>query len=135
MREYDVVGMSCAACSARVERAVRGLDGVSYCSVNLLTGTMRVEGLDDESVIAAVTAAGYAAFVKNAAESNANKSDAAKREIKRLLMRAVSSIFILLPLMYISMGYVMWNFPLPSLISQSPITVALIRVDPNSTPK
>ncbi len=120
--------MSCAACSARVEKAVRSLDGVTYCSVNLLTNSMSVEGADDSSVIAAVEAAGYGASLKGGNGRVESKSDGTGGEIKRLVLRMIASLVILLPLMYVSMGHVMWNFPLPRGLADNPLALGLIQL-------
>jgi len=129
MKQYNVSGMSCAACSARVEKAVLGVEGVTYCSVNLLTNSMNVEGADEASVIAAVEAAGYGASVKgkNAVNTPDPELEAGK-EKRNLITRLISSLAILLPLMYISMGYVMWDFPLPTGITKNPLAIALIEL-------
>lgn len=118
-RKFKVRGMSCAACSARVNKAVSSLAGVERCEVNLLLGEMSVVGnIDDSTVISAVEKAGYGASVYednfDMAEDDIEKSS--KAEIKSLIIRlSVSGVFLLL-LMYISMGYAMWNFPLPSIL-------------------
>ncbi len=126
MKNYNVTGMSCAACSARVERAVSSLEGVDSCTVNLLTATMQLGGtVSDEAVIAAVEAAGYGAFPKGAKKGkNVNKTSQ-NSESNGVLARLIASIIILIPLMYLSMGYVMWGAPLPELLAENPITVAL----------
>ncbi len=119
--------MSCAACSARVERAVRGVDGVSSCAVNLLTNSMSVEGGDEGAIIAAVRAAGYGASPKGAkVTANDDELDRAAREEKRkMITRLVASLAFLLPLMYVSMGHVMWGWPLPFSMGEYPLTIAL----------
>ena len=132
MRKYDVFGMSCAACSARVERAVSSVDGVVECSVNLLTGSMTVEGnFDDATVISAVKNAGYSATVKDAKSAkrreNANK-DLQIKEEKVIILRLVTSIVLLIPLMYLSMGYTMWGFPLPAFLADCPMAVAALQL-------
>ncbi len=107
MKEYDVRGMSCAACSARVEKAVSALDGVSACSVNLLTNSMMVEGMvDSATVTAAVERAGYSASEKSSDHKNDSSSDESfrDRETPRVIRRLVASLVFLLPLMYVSMG-------------------------------
>ena len=118
MKQYDVTGMMCAACSARVEKAVNGVPGVTSCSVNLLTNSMGVEGnATDEQIIGAVVAAGYGASLKQT-ESN-GQSDAASpqadeplkdKETPLLAKRLVASLIFLLPLMYFSMGHSMWKW-------------------------
>ncbi len=129
MRQFSVSGMSCAACSARVEKAVSQTEGVSLCSVNLLTNSMTVEGsATDEAIIAAVTAAGYGASVKTA-ETNKNvNNNSHNKEFKGVLNRLITSIVLLVPLMYLSMGYVMWGAPLPEFLESSPIAVAIIQL-------
>ena len=129
MRQFSVSGMSCAACSARVEKAVSATEGVSLCSVNLLTNSMTVEGsASDEAIIAAVTAAGYGATVKGA-ESNENvNNNSHNKEFKGVLSRLIASIVLLVPLMYFSMGYVMWGAPLPKMLESNPVFVAIIQL-------
>ena len=129
MRQFSVSGMSCAACSARVEKAVSATEGVSLCSVNLLTNSMTVEGsASDEAIIAAVTAAGYGATVKGA-ESNENvNNNSHNKEFKGVLNRLIASIVLLVPLMYFSMGYVMWGAPLPKMLESNPVFVAIIQL-------
>ena len=123
--------MSCAACSARVEKAVQSVDGVEVCSVNLLTNSMSVSGdASDEAIIAAVTNAGYGASIKGADTSGKrSSSDAlADRETPRLFRRLILSLTLLIPLMYLSMGYVMWGFPLPELLGKSPLAISVIQL-------
>ena len=129
MRQFSVSGMSCAACSARVEKAVSQTEGVSLCSVNLLTNSMTVEGsATDEAIIAAVTAAGYGASVKTA-ETNKNvNNNSHNKDFKGVLNRLIASIAMLVPLMYFSMGYVMWGAPLPEFLASNPIAVAIIQL-------
>ncbi len=120
MKQFNVTGMSCAACSARVEKAVGAVPGVSACSVSLLTNSMGVEGsADDRSIIAAVEAAGYWASVKGAekAASSADEDALADRETPVLKKRLVSSIGFLAVLMYISMGHSMLGWPLPDFLA------------------
>lgn len=122
MRKYKVTGMSCAACSARVERAVSNLEGVSICSVNLLTGTLSVDGvISDEEITSAVEGAGY-----GIGDVGGIKTD--NGETRSILVRLIASAILLLPLMYVSMGHVMWDFPLPDFIAESPLAVALIEM-------
>ena len=129
MKSYNVTGMSCAACSARVERAVSNVDGVSACSVNLLTNSMTVEGdVTDEIIIAAVEAAGYGARAKNdELPKNAN-NNSQNNEEKQILRRLIASVSLLIPLMYLSMGHVMWGWWLPSFLSDNAISIALIQM-------
>ncbi|MBQ5816066.1 MAG: heavy-metal-associated domain-containing protein, partial [Oscillospiraceae bacterium] len=120
MKEFNVSGMSCAACSARVEKAVSSLEGVDACSVNLLTNSMTVEGSAPvENIIAAVENAGYGAELKGSKNGSAKGKNADKQKDFTLVLRLVSSIFFLLLLMYLSMGYSMLNLPLPSFLSES----------------
>ncbi|MBQ7760921.1 MAG: heavy metal translocating P-type ATPase [Clostridia bacterium] len=123
MKTFEITGMSCASCVARVESAVKGLDGVSVCQVNLLTNSMAVEGgaLDSE-IIKAVKDAGYGAKIKE--ENDENKES--KEATKLLKILLVSALF-LLPLMYLSMGYVMWSFPLPSFLSGNYVAIGIIQ--------
>ena len=129
MKKYNVTGMSCAACSARVEKAVSALDNVKTCSVSLLTNSMIVDGdASDGEIIAAVMSAGYGASPQ---DKKARGSDAAlsqSREIRALRNRLITSLIFLVALMYISMGHVMWSFPLPSLIASSPAAIAIMQM-------
>ncbi len=129
MEQYNVTGMSCAACSARVEKAVKAVSGVTECSVNLLTNSMNVEGsaaCDD--IIAAVSAAGYGASKKGSKAVKTNAEELAFAEMPRLLGRLISSAVFLALLMYISMGHVMWGFPLPRFFEHNPIAVSLAQL-------
>ena len=127
MKQYDITGMSCAACSARVEKAVCALDGIESCSVNLLTNSMAVEGsVSEADIIAAVTAAGYGAAPKGAAKSShAGEEEAlADHETPVLKRRLVYSLGFLAVLMYISMGH-MVGLPQLPLLEKSPTAFAL----------
>lgn len=130
MERYDVGGMSCAACSARVEKAVSGVEGVTSCNVSLLTNSMAVEGsATADEIISAVEKAGYTAKAQNAAEKKNNKIKIEKpNEVKPLLQRFVISLILLLILMYFSMGHVMWGFPLPSFFTHNHIAIALVQL-------
>ena len=133
MKQYNVTGMSCAACSARVEKAVNGVDGVTACSVSLLTNSMGVEGTaNDEAIIAAVTAAGYGASVKGApaaAQSASDSEDALKdRETPVLKRRLFSSLGFLAVLMYVSMGHAMWGWPRPAFFEGNYVAVGLVQM-------
>ena len=129
MEQYNITGMSCAACSARVEKAVSGVEGVSACSVNLLTNSMGVEGVaSPEAIIAAVEAAGYGASRKGAEKSasSAEGEDALRdRETPVLKRRLISSLGFLLVLMYLSMGHTMWGFPLPAFLAGDPVALGM----------
>lgn len=118
MKQYNVTGMSCAACSARVEKAVSALDGVTQCSVSLLTNSMAVEGTASEkSIIDAVEKAGYGASAKDGSTpASGEKEDAFKdTETPKLKRRLLLSVGFLIVLMYVSMGHSMWGWPLPLL--------------------
>ena len=123
MKKYNVSGMSCAACSARVEKAVRAVPGVKSCSVSLLTNSMTVEGGEEGLVISAVVAAGYGATPFENSKNYARGRD--NKEEKALLQRLLYSVILLAILMYISMGHLMWGAPLPSVIAKSPLLIAL----------
>ncbi len=120
MEQYNVTGMSCAACQARVEKAVSQVSGVDSCAVSLLTNSMGVSGTaSPEAIIKAVTDAGYGASLKsgNLSHNYADSSDELKDiETPLLLKRLVASLIFLIPLMYVSMGHMLWNWPLPSFI-------------------
>ncbi len=131
MKKYNVKGMSCAACSSRVERAVSSLLGVESCSVNLLTGKMSVDGVaTSEEIIAAVTKAGYeAALEEDAPKTKEKVNDSLHNSgIKSLIWRLALSFAALVPLMYLSMGFVMWGAPLPSVLRDNPMSIALIEM-------
>ena len=124
--------MSCAACSARVEKAVLKLDGVTSCSVSLLTNSMGVEGdVKPEEVIAAVESAGYGATLKGSQRKsdNSEKDDNLKdTETPALLKRLIASLVFLIVLMYFSMGHMMWGFPLPEFMENNHIAMGLIQL-------
>ena len=133
MEQYTVTGMSCAACSARVEKAVSGVKGVSSCSVSLLTNSMGVEGTASaEDIIAAVRAAGYDASPKDRQESSARKTadeDALRdRETPVLKKRLIASLGFLIVLMYVSMGHMMWGWPLPSFFNGNHVAMGLLQM-------
>ncbi|MBQ2956973.1 MAG: cadmium-translocating P-type ATPase [Clostridia bacterium] len=132
MKQFNVTGMSCAACSARVEKAVNQVKGVTSCSVSLLTNSMGVEGTaSDQEIIAAVTAAGYGASVKGASAQakTENPEDAlADRETPVLRRRLFTSLGFLAVLMYVSMGHSMWGWPLPAFFDNNPVAVGLVQM-------
>lgn len=133
MEQYTVTGMSCAACSARVEKAVSGVKGVSSCSVSLLTNSMGVEGTASaEDIIAAVRAAGYDASPKDRQEASARKTadeDALRdRETPVLKKRLIASLGFLIVLMYVSMGHMMWGWPLPSFFDNNHVAMGLVQM-------
>ncbi|MBQ0072242.1 MAG: heavy metal translocating P-type ATPase, partial [Spirochaetales bacterium] len=129
MEQYNVTGMSCAACSARVEKAVSGVEGVTSCSVNLLTNSMNVEGSASSSVIiSAVEKAGYGASLKgsNKKESNTSSEEELKdTETPKILRRLLWSLLFLLPLMYVSMGHMMWGFPVPGFLMHNMVGIGI----------
>ncbi len=134
MDKYNVTGMSCSACSARVEKAVSKVDGVKVCQVNLLTNSMLVDGdATSSDIISAVEQAGYGASLADNAgkevhdkgNSTQSESDAALAKMKT---RLVASVVILIPLMYISMGHMMWNWPLPSFFDGNHIAMGLAQM-------
>lgn len=133
MKQYNVTGMSCAACVARVEKAVNAVDGVTGCAVSLLTNSMGVDGTaSPDAVIAAVTAAGYGASPKDGAEPHntpsADEDALADRETPLLKKRLTVSVVLLLFLMYLSMGHTMWGFPLPAILAENPLAIALTQL-------
>ncbi len=138
MKQYNVTGMSCAACSARVEKAVGKVEGVTACSVSLLTNSMGVEGTADaEKIIKAVEEAGYGASLKGAAEqgersaatSGSVSEDAlADKETPLLKQRLLYSLGFLLVLMYISMGHMMWGWPVPAFLERNPMAGGLLQL-------
>ncbi len=132
MKKYDITGMSCAACSARVEKAVSSLKGVENCSVNLLTNSMEVEGsATDAEIISAVVKAGYGAEAAGSKkEKNSEKSNIKKAndEIKAIRNRFIVSLVFLLVLMYVAMGHNMWGFPLPSFFNGNPEAIAILQM-------
>ncbi len=125
MRKFDIGGMTCAACSSRVEKTVSALDGVDSCSVNLLTNSMQISGsAKDSEVISAVEKAGYTASVSGASK----KKNAGVKEKDNIVSRLVWSLAFLAILMYISMGHVMWGWYLPPSLAQSPVTLAILEL-------
>ena len=129
MEQYNVTGMSCAACVARVEKAVASVDGVTACSVSLLTNSMGVEGnASSEAIIGAVEAAGYGASPKKNSKNtsgNSNEDALLDRETQIMKKRLIASIILLVPLMYVSMGHMMWNWPLPSFLADNHIGMGI----------
>ncbi len=133
MVQYNVTGMSCAACSARVEKAVSKLAGVSSCSVSLLTNSMGVEGTASPAeIIAAVEAAGYGASEKGAEKSGSSSSGAEEqlkdRDTPVLKKRLIYSLGFLIVLMYISMGHMMWGWYLPPVIADNHVALGIIQL-------
>ena len=131
MTQYNVTGMSCAACSARVEKAVSSVDGVSSCSVNLLTNSMGVEGTaTSKEIIEAVEKAGYGASLKTKNKKIKSNSDDELKDTQtpKLVKRLVASLVFLAPLMYISMGHMMWDWKLPSFMESNHIAMGLAQM-------
>ncbi|MBQ3817458.1 MAG: copper-translocating P-type ATPase [Clostridia bacterium] len=130
MDQYSVTGMSCAACSARVEKAVSGVEGVKSCSVNLLTNSMGVEGTAAaKDIIAAVKKAGYGAKLKSGKKDMSESDEPAQNaEILSIRARLITSAVFLIALMYLSMGHMMWNFPLPSFFNDNHIAMGIVQL-------
>ena len=135
MKQYNVTGMSCAACSSRVEKAVNKVPGVTACSVSLLTNSMGVEGTADPSaIIAAVEAAGYGASEKGAENSGATATAAADddflkdTETPKIRRRLMASLIFLTPLMYLSMGHMMWGWPVPGFMEGNHVAMGLAQL-------
>ncbi len=126
MKKYNITGMSCAACSARVEKAVLAVDGVESCSVNLLTNSMSVEGTaSEQAVVEAVIGAGYG-VEREKENKKTEKTD--KREMQSMKTRLFSSLVFLAILMYVSMGHIMWGFPLHQGLAQNPMALGLVQL-------
>ena len=138
MEQYNVTGMSCAACSARVEKAVGKVPGVENCSVSLLTNSMGVEGTATvDAVIAAVEEAGYGATLKSAkneghgmnqSEQNCAEDALKDRETPKMKRRLIASLCFLIPLMYLSMGHMMWGWPLPVFLEGNHVSMGLAQL-------
>ncbi len=137
MKQYTITGMSCAACQARVEKAVQALPGVESCAVSLLTHSMAVEGTAaSDAIVKAVEHAGYGAAPKetgpasgaDAARTPRAEDALADRESPRLLQRLIWSLGFLAALMYVSMGHVMWGWPLPAVLARNPMAIGLLQL-------
>ena len=138
MKQYNVTGMSCAACSARVEKAVSKVPGVTSCSVSLLTNSMGVEGTASaDAIISAVEEAGYGASEKGHASDHtqgqslsiAEEADSLKdRETPKMKRRLIASLCFWIPLMYLSMGHMMWNWPVPSALAENHMAIGLVEL-------
>ena len=133
MEQYNVTGMSCASCSSRVEKAVSKVEGVTQCSVNLLTNSMSVEGTaSSQAVIDAVTKAGYGASVKGGESASQSKAvsedELTDKETPVLKKRLLWSLGFLIVLMYISMGHSMWGFPVPSVLEGNHVAMGIIQL-------
>ncbi len=130
MEQYNVTGMSCAACQARVEKVVNAIDGVESCTVSLLTNSMGVEGsASPEEIIKAVEAAGYGASIKKPDKetpaSIVNDDPLKDTETPVLKKRLTASVILLIPLMYVSMGHMLWNWPLPPFLTGNHVAMGL----------
>lgn len=130
MTQYNVTGMSCAACVARVEKAVSKIDGVNSCSVSLLTNSMNVDGSADSSaIIKAVQNAGYGASLKGKEKKSPDAEDSLKdTETPKIRKRLIASLIVLAVLMYFSMGHMMWRWPLPSFFDNNHIAMGLVQL-------
>lgn len=130
MTQYNVTGMSCAACVARVEKAVSKIDGVNSCSVSLLTNSMNVDGSADSSaIINAVQNAGYGASLKGKEKKSPDVEDSLKdTETPKIRKRLIASLIVLAVLMYFSMGHMMWGWPLPSFFDNNHIAMGLVQL-------
>ncbi len=129
MEQFNVTGMSCAACQTRVEKAVSAVEGVSSCAVSLLTNSMGVEGsASPEQIIKAVESAGYGASLKqnSSKSSKQDYSDSLKdTESPKMKKRLIASVILLIPLMYVSMGHMLWNWPLPAFLDGNHVAMGL----------
>ncbi len=129
MEQYNVTGMSCAACSSRVEKAVSAVDGVTSCSVSLLTNSMGVEGTASSAeIIKAVENAGYGASVKGAQKASTDADELKDTETPKLKRRLIASVGFLCVLMYFSMGHMMWDWPLPSFFDGNHVAMGLVQL-------
>ncbi len=136
MEQYTVTGMSCAACSQRVEKAVSKLEGVTSCSVSLLTNSMGVEGtVDSQTIIKAVEDAGYGAALKGSGtkqEAKNGQSDYEEllvdHETPKMKRRLIASVILLIPLMYVSMGHMMWGWPVPAFAADNHVAMGLFQL-------
>lgn len=132
MEQYKVTGMSCAACQTRVEKAVSAVDGVESCAVSLLTNSMGVEGTaSPEAIIAAVEAAGYGASRKTdgGAKTGASSDDSLKdTETPKMKRRLIASVVFLIPLLYVSMGHMLWEWPLPGFMDGNHVAMGLYQL-------
>lgn len=126
MKEFDITGMSCAACSARIEKAVSKVENVNSVSVNLLTNSMAVDGTaDNQTIIDAVVNAGYGASVKGTKNKSSEKESVKDRQTPQMIKRLVASVVLLIPLMYVSMGHMMWGWRVPEFLNGNHLGIAL----------
>ena len=131
MEQYNVTGMSCAACQVRVEKAVGALPGVKSCAVSLLTNSMGVEGdVSSSEIIKAVENAGYGASLKTSgaggkASAVNGEEELLDRETPKMKKRLVASVVLLIPLLYVSMGHMLWNWTLPPFLDGNHVAMGL----------
>jgi Cu2+-exporting ATPase len=133
MEQYNVTGMTCAACQTRVEKAVNAVEGVESCAVSLLTNSMGVEGnASPDAIIKAIEAAGYGASLKNTntqnAKSGAYEDSLKDTETPKMRKRLVASVILLIPLMYVSMGHMLWDWPLPGFLAGNHVAMGLYQL-------
>ena len=129
MQSYNVTGMSCAACSAAVEKAVGSVEGVDSCAVSLLTNSMTVEGnADEKKIIGAVKKAGYGASLKGENIDARYSEILEDNETPKIAKRLIASVIILLALMYFSMGHMMFELPVPAFLHENAIGLTLIQM-------
>lgn len=133
MKQYRVTGMTCAACSARVEKAVNKVEGVTSCSVSLLTNSMGVEGdVSDAAIIQAVTDAGYGAHAQSGSDNQRVETEPEEalqdHETPLLKKRLITSLVFLIVLMYLSMGHMMWNWPLPAILADNHVAMGILQL-------
>ena len=134
MTQYTVTGMTCAACQARVEKAVGAVPGVESCAVSLLTNSMGVEGTaSPAAIVEAVTKAGYGAALKDTQNASLSAGKTVEDPLKdqetpALLRRLLWSVGFVVLLMYVSMGHVMWGWPLPAVMAENPMAIGLIQM-------
>ncbi len=129
MEQFNVTGMTCAACSAHVEKAVKSVPGVTGVSVSLLTNSMTVEGTaSPKDICDAVTKAGYSASSMNGGSQTASGPDLQDHETPKLKRRLIASLCILIPLMYITMGHTMWGWPLPAVLGENPLAIGITQL-------
>ncbi len=129
MKEFDITGMSCAACSARIESAVSKVEGVDKVSVNLLTNSMSVDGdIADDVIIDAVTNVGYGANLKGNEKKDNSKKLLKDEQTPALIKRLIASLVFLLPLMYVSMGHMMWGWPVPEFLQDNYVGIGLFEL-------
>lgn len=129
MAKFDITGMSCAACSARIEKEVSALEGVIACQVNLLTNSMEIQGeIDANTVISAVQKIGYGAKLKGGEDVAESQEKKIKKHVKTMSLRLISSLALLACLMYISMGHSMLDFPIPTILESKFLLLAVIQL-------